>query len=214
MSLLICVPIHGGGKTPFWLSLMKLQETLIVSNFDHNYLIMTNESLVQRARNNCVTSFLETEFERLLFIDSDIEFEPEDVQKLWNMNCDVAVGCYAMKRKDEPVTAWKNGSLVDLSELDEITEIDYAGTGFMMIKREVFEAMRSWYSERVHHEGKPTDNIHDHRISFTYFDPRVEGGVYLSEDYAFCDDVKGIGKKLMLDPSIKLTHWGDYGYGS
>jgi choline kinase len=214
MSLLIAVPIHGGGKTPFWKSLMRLQETFLVSGLDHEFLIMENESLVQRARNNCVTTFLETEFERLLFIDSDIEFEPEDVQKLWNMNEDVAVGCYAMKRKDQPVTAWKNGNLVDLSELDQITEIDYAGTGFMMIKREVFEAMRSWYSERVHHEGKPTENVHDHRISFAYFDPRVEGGVYLSEDYAFCDDVKCIGKKIMLDPSIKLIHWGDYGYGA
>lgn len=216
MSLLIAVPIHGGGKTPFWKSLMRLQETFLVSGLDHEFLIMENESLVQRARNNCVTTFLETEFERLLFIDSDIEFEPEDVQKLWNMNEDVAVGCYAMKRKDCPVTAWKNGNLVDLSELDQITEIDYAGTGFMMIKKGVFMDMMDEYPFRWHYEGSPTDNIHDHRKSFSWFDPRVdtEKRVYLSEDYTFCEDFRKMGGKIMLDPSIKLVHWGDYGYGA
>jgi len=213
MSLLIAVPIHGHGETPFWKSMMRLQEVLLVSELDHEFLFLENESLVQRARNNCVTTFLETRFERLLFIDSDIEFEPEDVQKLWNMNCDVAVGCYAMKRKDQPVTAWKNGDLVNLSELDGITEIDYAGTGFMMIKKDVFIDMIDEYPFKRHYEGSPTDNISDARESFSWFDPRVEGDVYLSEDYSFCLDFRKMGGKIMLDPSIRLIHWGRWGFG-
>ena len=62
MSLLICTPIHGGGQTAYWLSVLKLQEVLINSGFDHSFLILENESLVQRARNNAVTTFLETDF--------------------------------------------------------------------------------------------------------------------------------------------------------
>jgi len=212
LSLLICVPIHGFGQTPFWLSILKLQETLITAKFEHDFLVIENESLIQRARNNAVTTFLETDFERLLFIDSDIEFTPEDVSKLWNMNCDVAVGCYPMKRLDTPTTAWKDGSLVDLDQLEGITEIDYAGTGFMMIHRQVFDDFRLEFPNRGHREGKPSDNVHDSRESFNYFDTRVDGGVFLSEDYCFCQDFREMGGKILLDPSIKLTHWGSFGF--
>jgi len=215
MSLLICTPIHGGGQTAYWLSILKLQETLLLSNFDHDFLILENESLVQRARNNAVTTFLnDTTYDRLLFIDSDIQFEPEDVQKLWNLDVDVAVGAYPMKRIDVPTCGWVDGQLIDLDQLSGPTEVDYAGTGFMMIKRQVFNDMRSEYPNRIHSEGKPGENVLEHRVSFSYFDPRVEEGVYMSEDYAFCEDFRKMSGKVILEPSIRLKHFGMYGFGA
>jgi len=212
MSLLICTPIHGGGQTAYWLSVLKLQEVLINSGFDHSFLILENESLVQRARNNAVTTFLETDFKRMLFIDSDIQFEPEDVQRLWNADKDMVCGAYSMKREDCPTSAWVNGELVDLDQLDGLTEISFAGTGFVMYKRKLFEDMKSHYPERIHKEGKPGENVLSHRVSFAWFDPRVEDGIYYSEDYAQCLDWRNMGGKIWIDPSIHLTHWGSKGY--
>ena len=212
MSLLICTPIHGAGVTKFWLSILKLQETLIYSDFDHAFLILENESLIQRARNNSVTTFLDTEYDRFLFIDSDIEFEPEDVLKLWNADKDIVCGAYSMKREDCPTSAWVDGSLVDLEKLDGLTKIDFCGTGFVMYKRKVFEEMKSHYPERIHSEGKPGENVLSHRVSFAYFDPRVEDGVYYSEDYAQCLDWRAMGGEIWIDPTIHLTHWGSKGY--
>jgi len=213
LSLLICVPIHGYGQTSFWRSILKLQETLIYSDFPHAFLILENESLVQRARNNSVTSFMETEFERMLFIDSDIEFEPEDVQKLWNLDVDVAVGAYPMKRIDVPTCGWVDGELIDLDKMDGPTPVDYAGTGFMMMKREVFHKFHSEYEDRFHHEGKPGENVLSQRVSFNYFDTRVDDGIFLSEDYSFCADFRKIGGEIILEPSIRLKHYGTYGFG-
>ena len=159
-------------------------------------------------------------FQKLMFIDADIEFTPEDVAKLWNMNEDVAVGIYAMKKPGEDWYAcWKDGELVkDLDRFDGPTEVDYAGTGFMMIDRKVLQKFKEAFPEREHDEGgQPGGNRPDQPgKSFAWFDPRVDGekSLYLSEDYAFCQDWRSLGGKIMCDPTVRLKHWGRYGYGS
>lgn len=219
MSLLICVPIHGGGITEFWESLNQAQLDMKDAGFDHDLLTMKNESLVTRARDNCVTSFLETGFERLLFIDADIEFTGEDIVKLWNLDVDVAVGAYPMKQMDVPTCGWVDGHLINLEEISGPTEVDFAGTGFMMIKREVFLQFQGAFPERFHREGKPAEQVHSYRKSFCYFYSRLSEGenwkerIRWPEDYAFCHDFRSLGGKIILEPSIKLRHWGLYGYG-
>jgi len=206
MSILICTPCYGGKATvPYMKSLLDLQAALIDGNVDHDFLFTSNESLIQRARNTSVATFLKTHYQKLLFIDSDIEFSPEDVSKLWNMDCDVAVGAYSMKRMDKPVSAWKDGNLVNLEDLDGITEVDYAGTGFMCIDRSVFVKMQEKFPELDHTEGHVGD-------CHAWFNPQVLDGIYLSEDFEFCSKWRDMGGKILLDPSISLTHWGSYGY--
>jgi len=221
MSLLICAPIHGFGITEFWESLNQAQ--LDMAGFPHDVLVMKNESLIPRARDNCITTFLETEYERMMFIDSDIEFSGEDIAKLWNLDVDVAVGAYPMKTKGCPIAGWVNGVLIDTSEMDGPTEVDLAGTGFMMIKRSVFERFQASFPERFHKEGKPSSEdisqILDYRKSFCYFYSRLSEGeswedrIRWPEDYAFCHDFRSIGGKITLDPSINLKHYGMFGFG-
>lgn len=219
MSLLISVPIHGFGQNAFWFSMMALQEVLVHSTFKHEFQFIEGESLVQRARNNAVRRFLETDYERMLFIDSDIEFDAEDVQKLWNLDEDVCCASYPMKKIGIPSACWKDGKLVDLDSLDGPTEIDLAATGFLMVKRKVFTNIRRTYPERLHMEGRADDmptlakELSKRHESFSWFDPRVENDTYLSEDYAFSKDFRNIGGKIMLDPSIRLKHYGTFGFG-
>ena len=213
MSVLFATPCYGGMMlAPFVQSMMRMIETARDVNLPCDWLLRYNESLIQRARNGIASYFLwETEYDRLMFIDSDIEFSPDDVAKLWNMDADVAVGIYAMKKPGKDVYAgWVNGEQVLADRLDGITALDYAGTGFMMIKREVLDRMYKEWPERRHEEG---DTIR----AFTWFDPRVvntgSGEFYASEDYAFCLDWRQLGGEILCDPSIRLKHYGLYGYG-
>ena len=207
MSILIASPCYGGQATvPYMKSILDLQAALIEGEVPHDFLFTSNESLIQRARNTSVATFLKTDFQKLLFIDADIEFSPEGVAKLWNLDAEVVVGAYSMKRIDKPVSAWKDGNLVELSELDGITEVDYAGTGFMMIDRSVFERMQSEYPDLDHEEGK-VGKCHG------WFDCPIVDGVQMSEDYNFCQKWRDMGGKVLLDPSIKLGHWGAFRYG-
>lgn len=195
-------PCYAGNATvPYMKSIMGLQEEFLRIGMDFDMLFTSDESLIQRARNTGVAAFLKTEFECLLFIDADIEFDAQSVANLWNLGVDVAVGAYPMKRPDRPLSAWRDGKLVEIGDEVEPFPVDYAGTGFMMIRRHVFDDMKKRYPERIYGD------------CFSWFDPRVDGDVYLSEDYAFCQDWREMGGEIILDPTIRLTHYGTFGYG-
>ena len=217
MSLLIGLPVHNNPTMPFMESMVRLQESLLTSGLNFDVLYTTGESLIQRARNNTTCTFMEGNFERLLFIDSDIEFSPYDVERLWNLDEDICCGSYPFKKLPIEYTTYKEGKRVKLDDLDEPTEVDYAATGFLMIKREVFEKFKEAFPEKSHSDERPDGT---HRETFAWFDPRVTEGetakhrIYLPEDYAFSLDARSLGYRIILDPAIKLKHHGIYGFGA
>jgi hypothetical protein len=89
----------------------------------------------------------------------------------------------------------------------------YAGTGFLLIKRGVFERMMQAYPElkfsTIHSSPRPTHGA-DYR--YALFDCMIdpETGIYLSEDYAFCRRWRAIGGELWLDLNSELTHTGNH----
>lgn len=218
MSLLIATPCYGRmAMTPYLRSLDETRRVLEGAGVDHDVLLTGNESLVQRARNVAAATFLwRTGYRKLLFVDADIEFRPEDVAALWNAGLPVVAGVYPMKRLGAPYAAWVGGRLVRLEDLEGaggLVSADYAGTGFMMIDRSVLDAFVEAWPEREHVEGA------DEGRCFAWFDPRVSAGeraadrVYLSEDYAFCADWRSLGGEVWIDPSVRLVHWGLHGFG-
>ena len=187
-------------------SCMKLKEELLKLGVEHDWLHGRNESLIQRARCEMTASFLGTGHSHLMWLDADIEFEPEDVAKIWNMDADIAVGCYAMKKRDKQwFAAWKDGALVkDLDQFDGPIDVDFAGTGFMMIRREVIEALAAKHPS---YEGP------DGRVPALFMTPIHNDGLE-SEDYHFCRIAREAGFKVMMDPSVRLKHWGQYAFGA
>ena len=109
-----------------------------------------------------------------------------------------------MKRPDSKSTAWIDGKMVDISDFKEPIEVDYAGTGFMMIHRSVFEDLKKANPDWKHTESEG-------ELYAFYQDP-VRDDIHLSEDYFFCEEYRKIGGKILLDPTIKLNHWGLYAY--
>lgn len=217
MSVLFATPCYGGMMmVPFAQSMFRMMDAGREIGLKHDWMLRYNESLIQRARNGIAADFLwGTDYDRLMFIDSDIEFTPDDVAKLWNLDVDVAVGLYAMKKPGKDIYAgWQNGKLLEADDLgkrlDGVTTLDYAGTGFMMIKRAVFHRMYEEWPERRHEEGET-------KGAFSWFDPRVVdtggGPFYASEDYAFCLDWRQLGGEIVCDTTIRLKHYGLYGYG-
>lgn len=215
MSILIATPCYGGMVTEGYLrSCLALRKELLAVGIEHDWLTIANESLVQRARNVIAASFLrETEFSALLFIDADIEFEPAGVARLWNLvadGADVAVGAYRMKRPGAGLAAWRGGKLVEIGEKDvRPFEVDYAGTGFMMISRKTLEIIIEKQPQIEHEEGQIGK-------CWAFFDCGVvddgAGPFYVSEDYHFSRTVRKFGMKIMLDPQISLKHHGQAVY--
>lgn len=195
-------------------SYMALETALNAGGVPRDYLHGSNESLITRARNSMAASFLETDHTHLMWIDADIEFSPDDVAALWNMDVDVAVGVYAMKKPDAAwYAAWVDGELV--KDLDRFgggpVSVDYAGTGFMMIRRDVLEKMIAAYPETAYEGNDPSGG---ERTEYALFDTEIREGAYLSEDYLFCQRWRDMGGEIRMNPKVRLRHIGQYAFGA
>ena len=192
------------------------------------------ESLISRARNAAAAFSLQDDFSHLLFIDSDITFEANDVFKLIKADKDVAVGVYPKKYynsdkleslaqnspevfndKDE----WRslatdfstefNSQALDKARRGEMFTVDYAATGFMLIKTEVFRKIIDKrpdlkYTNDVDGYMSAGDNFYD----FFKVGVNQSNKKYESEDYGFCQLWRSLGGEIHVIPSIKLTHTG------
>lgn len=211
-SVLFCTPCYGGMVTAGYLcSALQLKDELNRIGLDHDWQVGTNESLVTRARNEMTAAFLNSDFSHMMWIDADILFSVEDVIKVWNLcegdiNADIGVGVYAMKKADKQwFAAWKDGALVkDLDQFKEPIEVDYAGTGFMLIKRHVVETLA---------KSAPSYQGNICRVPALYMTPIHDDG-FESEDYHFCRLAREAGFKIMMDASVRLGHIGQYCFGA
>lgn len=207
MSILIGTPCYSGVTVPYFRSVLNLQESFLAAGVDFDVLVTTNESLITRARNTMAREFLKTRFQKLMLVDADIEFAPEDVAKLWNHDLGLVVAAYPWKKPGKKTTAWVGRELVEISALQGLTEVSYAGTGFMMIDRLLLEALKA-HVEHYDESGECWDFFG----TYVTKGARWEHRFFLSEDYAFCQRVKDMGESVLLDPSIKLKHHGSYAY--
>jgi len=206
MSILIGTPMYGGQCTAeYFESCLNLKEDLTTVGVEHDWAILTNESLITRARNTIADMFLKTDFEALLFIDADIRFGTEDVAKLWNLDVPIASGAYSLKDNSGRLSCWLDNetqlTVGSMLKHKEPIEVYCAATGFMMIKREVFEALSGlvpYYLE----DGAKND----------YFQTLVQDETLLSEDYLFCQMARETDYKIIVGPSIKLGHVGKTEY--
>jgi hypothetical protein len=244
-KLFVATPMYGGMAHGLYIkSSLDLQNTMSRYGIETKFSFLFNESLITRARNYLVDEFLRTDYTHMLFIDSDINYNAQDVLALMALDKDVIGGPYpkkainwanvaeaARKHPDLPVKELENlvGEYVfnvvkgtktfSVTEPLEVMEI---GTGYMMIKREVFEKMKDAYP-MIHykpdHVGQA--NFDGSRYIHAYFDTVIDykdsitgGGSdrYLSEDYMFCQMWRKIGGQIFLCPWMKTQHVGTYAF--
>lgn len=200
--------------TAYCRSSLELRLELTRADLPHDWLLGANDSLITRIRNEMTRSFLATDHTHMFWIDADIEFSVEDIQKVYNMDADVGVGVYAMKKRDQQqYAAWKDGGLItNLDQFEGPIEVDYAGTGFMCIRRNVIEKLTEIHGTYDGAWGK-TPVLYMTPVTEGTF-AGVEGRFMESEDYYFCRIARESGFKIMMDPSVRLGHWGTFRYGA
>lgn len=207
MSVLFAFPQYAGFSiTHHMQSVCALVRDLTLSDFEFD-MTFGQDSSVHRNRYFLTQTFMESDYKNLMFIDSDIGFTTDDVIKLYsiveNGEADVAVGCYRLKQEGSQMAAHHNGALVNLDDLpEEPFEVDFAGTGFMMISRNCFENLEPKLPR--------IETIRGRMPRWWSFD--IVAGTELPEDYSFCEKVRGNGGKIVMDPSVILEHWGLHCY--
>ena len=161
-KIMVCTPMYGGMCSGMYTKACCDLATLATKyEMDLKYFYLFNESLIPRARNYLCDEFMRSHYTHLMFIDADIHFDPNDVLTMAALDKDIIGGPYPKK-----CIAWeKVRTAVDSGLADEDPEIlaeytgDYVfnpventhkiqvaepvdvleiGTGFMMIKKQVF----------------------------------------------------------------------------
>jgi len=207
-------------NTEYMMSILKLLNAAKDRKLNVSFYPIFFESLVSRARNAAVAHFLEDkENTHILFIDSDIIFEPEDVLKLIQANKEVVAGIYPKKyivwdrlkqhpdseRVDFPV-----GGQIKMTE-DNFLELDYLPTGFLLISRTAINKII-----KAHPELKYKNDIDGYMSAgdnfYDLFKVGIRNGIYESEDWGFCSLWKSVGGKVLIHPDINVKHLGWHEY--
>jgi hypothetical protein len=207
----MCMPCYGGQLTEStFMSYIKWANTARQLGLDWTVETMTNESLISRARNTLTAKFLHTkESTHLMFIDADIGWEPWHLLVMLDAQKDVIGGLYPMKSL--PIKWCVNGipGQPEPGPEDNLIEVSKTGTGFMLIKRDVFEKLDAHPATKPFKNDIGLDPALDPYMK-TYFDTAVREGRYYSEDWTFCENWRDIGGQVWVDKRVLLRHTGTY----
>jgi len=208
----ICMPCYGGQLTEStFMSFIRWSNTARQLGINYTVETLTNESLISRARNTMVAKFLSNpDSTHLMFIDADIGWEPWHLLLLLHHDKDVIGGMYPLKGL--PVKWCVNGiEGGEEEDMGRVQEVSKTGTGFMLIKRDVFEKLVDHPATIpfINDIGLPEELNKDMR---TFFDTDVREGRYYSEDWTFCENWRDLGGKVWIDKRVLLKHTGTYTY--
>ena len=237
-SIFIATPMYGGMCAGYYTqSILQLSDLLKQHGIENTFSFMFNESLITRARNALTNAFLKKEgCTHLMFIDADIHFKPHDVLSLLQADKDIICGIYPKKeinwhgvekavKNNVPQDQLKRhtGSFVVnlvgyagevTVPINEPVEIFNGGTGFMLIKREVFEKMKDSMPFYLNDVTDLGGNMEQQDKITEYFATSIEPetGRLLSEDYHFCYNWRKMGGKVYAAPWAELSHIGTYAF--
>jgi hypothetical protein len=165
---------------------------------------------IDAARGQMATDALSDGFSELMWIDADIAFDPDDVDRLRAHGLPLVCGIYPKKGVRELACHVVPGSeRIMFGQGGGLYPLLYAGTGFLLTHSQV-------YSDIQEKHGLPTCNTRWGKPMVPYFIPMVvphgEGHWYLADDFAFCERASQAGYEIMADTTIRLAHIGDYAY--
>lgn len=205
----LAMPCYGGMLTEStFMSYIKWANTARQLGIDWTLETMVNESLISRARNTLTAKFLEMpESSHLMFIDADIGWEPWHLLVLLNRDVDFIGGLYPMKTM--PIKWVVNGFDGAEEGTDGLQEVSKAGTGFLLIKKHVFEKLNAHPAVKRYNNDIGLDPKYDKYLK-TYFDTAVRQNRYYSEDWTACENWRDLGGKIWVDKRVLLRHTGTY----
>jgi hypothetical protein len=233
IHLVVATPCFGGQVSSLYASsIFHLQSAVrSKSNINLKVELRDGDALITRARANLMTLFLDdpttTHF---LFVDADIGFTPDQVFRLIESGADVVAGAYPIKRVNwdkakraieaqrPNVPSAALDYVLEINDPDHVvvvngfTRVRYAGTGFLMIRRHVFEKMCAHpaYASLQFFREHSLDTLAGSLNRFALFECMIDPNTrtYLSEDFAFCKRWTDIGGEIWLDLQSRLDHVG------
>lgn len=149
------------------------------------------------ARNAAAMKVLESNFDWLFFLDSDVIPPKDAILRLMKHQKPIISGIYCRRSPPAGVPVLiKNGTWVTQYPKNELFEVDLVGAGCLLIHRSVLESLPP---------QKPGKHWFFWGVDQQSVLPREEA---MSEDFTFCVHAKKNGYKIWVDPTIECLHVG------
>jgi len=213
-SIFIAMPCYDSVKINTMLSVVKLIQQLGKSGIETGIHTMKSP-LIHQARNYLTSVFLTTQYQYMLFVDSDVEFEPEAVLRMMvakkNIVCtpyrvkaeELSKHIYTVEFKDPKNILVLAGGLV---------EIEAGPTGLMLIDCKVFEKIIKNHPElKIRNKATPHAEK-SHEFYYNFFDFGFNDGYAMGEDVSFCRLARGNGFKIYANIESSTTHHGSFAW--
>lgn len=139
-------------------------------------------------RNKITTSFLESDASHILMLDADMAVSIEDVEEMLAMDVDIAGGAYKSLSQGKLfyVSQPFNTNMYFKNLPHRPLKVAMIGTGALLIRHNVFEAMKyPWFYEEW---PEPSHK-------------------QLAHDHVFCRDARKAGFDIWLNPQVKFKHF-------
>lgn len=165
---------------------------------------------VGRARNAIVANLLaKSNVERLLFIDTDISCNIEQIQRITSHDVDIVAGIYPGKSDESHAFLWpQENGLTGLQPVHRIA------TGFMCIRRGVFPRIIERHGPRWYYDFTMHQRVYDFFPAGLEFGGHDENGdrIWMTEDYSFCEMARAAGIQVHADYDVRVGHLGSCEY--
>ena len=228
-SLFVATVCNGDVDHQYHLSTLELASQCHQRGvLNHNSIVAS--SILTQGRNICVSNFLnDRRFDNFLFIDSDIRFDAQTAFNLLNSPYDVAFAPYPVKqhfwdKSKKAVTnhpqstakilgnkytikSAKGAKLID----DAWLEVEHGTTGFMLVRRHVFEKIiQEKPNLRIKKNIFTPNGMMEYMNLYNFFDFKFnpKSGIYHGEDFNFCKLWRGLGGKIHAYTKDYIAHCG------
>ena len=239
-KIMVATPCHSDVSMHYTRAALKFQLDCVQNNILCSFTLMKS-SLVTQGRNLCVAEFLnhEDNYEHMLFIDSDIDFNFSTIMKMLEADKDIIACPYPMKTFDTD-KMWKRMNQTDMVKnaesllkggymfpikihnkdgqifvKDGICEVTHAATGCMLIKRKVITDLIKAHPELEIYQptvinGKEVKKDNFFNLFDTLHD--TDSKRYYGEDFGFCQRWRDLGGKVYCYIMDYITHVGEHQY--
>ncbi len=199
--VLIGTPAHDGRvDVHFTKSLVQTSRLCMEQGIYQREVFLSYDSIIHNARNDILRLAVENDFDDLIFIDGDQDWQPEWIPKLLSYPVDVVGGAVRKKTDETELYNVKHPSFdIPVDPKTGLLMPESLGTGFLRLSRKAMKAL--W------------DSSEEYRIvgaepSRWVFDIRPINGFLVGEDTMLGMKLKALGFATHLDPAMTCGHIG------
>ena len=193
-------------------SLLGTQLDLYTHGILPEIMFMPPNPYLEAMRNQMLFMLRHTDCTHIMMWDTDVAAPAAAVRRLVEHDRDMIIAPYPKKVTDEQDTAWPLVLKHGQPDVCGLLEAALVATGFLLIKREVVDALWEKHLPEYAYVSKGQDEpfcdlFQTGRLDFM---PKASNGNsgWWGEDYSFSQLVRDAGFRIWVDPYIKLAHVG------